>query len=245
MDTGVVIDLETTGIDSENHKIIEIGVIQFMVTEDGSAPAITNMYGGLEDPGEPLSDEIKKITGLEDQLLKGQAIDWPLIRSFLQQSSIVIAHNADFDRSFLQKRSELAGIDCHWACSMKHIDWHAHGYKTRALNYLAADHGFINPFAHRALFDCAATFRLIGPYFQELVERSYMKEYRVFATAAPFESKDKLKSRAYRWDNQKRVWFKNVMEDGIAGERQFLAEQVYPEADLHQELLITSEANSL
>ena len=238
MDRGIIIDLETTGIDCENDKIIEIGIIEFLVRDDGSAPSISNMYGALEDPGENLSEQVSKITGLEDYMLKGEKIDWVLVRSYLERSSIVIAHNADFDRSFLEKRSELKGLEPHWACSMKHIDWNAHGFKTRALNYLAADHGFVNSFAHRALFDCATTFRLIAPYFQELVSKSYMKEFRFYATAAPFASKDKLKERSYRWDTERRVWYKSVLEDSLDSERQFLSTQVYPGEDLHEEMLV-------
>lgn len=239
MDKGLIIDLETTGIDAENDKIIEIGIVEFVVSDEHSCPAITNMYGEVEDPKIPLSDEIKSITGLDDYMLQGRSIDWKRVRELIDSSAIVIAHNVDFDRGFLLKRPELAGIDPHWACSMKHIDWGKHGFKTRALNYLAADHGFVNAFAHRALFDCATTFRLITPYFGELVSKSYMKEFRVFATAAPFEAKDKLKSRSYRWDAAKRVWYKSVMEDTIEDERAFLASEVYRGADLHEEVIVT------
>lgn len=239
MDTGIIVDLETTGIDAEKDKIIEIGIIEFMVSGEHSCPVISNMYGALEDPKEQLSKDVKKITGLDDYMLKGQSIDWDLVRSYMERSAIVIAHNMDFDRGFLQRRKELEGLDPHWACSMKHIDWAAHGFKTRALNYLAADHGFVNSFAHRALFDCATTFRLVEPYFQELLAKSYMKEFRVFATAAPFEAKDKLKSRSYRWDAAKRVWYKSVMEDTIEDERNFLASEIYSGQDLHEEVIIS------
>ena len=238
MDTGIIVDLETTGIDPESDKIIEIGIIEFAVSGDCDKPAITNMYGAVEDPGEPLTDDIKRITGLDDYMLKGQSIDWGLVREIFERSSIVIAHNMEFDRSFLLRRQELLGLNPHWACSMKHIDWAKHGFKTRALNYLAADHGFVNSFAHRALFDCATTFRLLEPYFEELVSKSYMKEYKVFATSAPFESKDKLKARSYRWDAAKRVWFKNVMEDSIEGERDFLSNEVYSGAARHEEVIV-------
>ncbi len=235
MDYAVVLDLETTGINSETDHIIEIGLIEFGVGESGK-PEILNMYGGLEDPGQPLSAELQKLTGLNDAMLKGQKIDWDFVRGILERCSLVVAHNADFDRSFMQKRAEYSGLDLHWACSMKHIDWETKGFRTRALNYLAADHGFVNPFAHRALFDCATTFRIMEPYFPELVQRSYYREYRVLATHAPFETKDKLRTQRYRWDNQRRVWFKDVLEDQLALEREFLKAEVYTGMqDLHQE----------
>ncbi|MCX6128346.1 MAG: 3'-5' exonuclease [Proteobacteria bacterium] len=235
MDYGLVLDLETTGIDAETDRIIEIGLIEFGVGASGK-PEILNMYGGLEDPQQPLTPELQKLTGLHDEILKGQSIDWAMVRNFLERASIIVAHNAQFDRSFLQKRPEVLGFDRHWACSMKHIDWEAKGFRTRALNYLAADHGFVNSFAHRALFDCATTFRLVEPYFTELVQRSYLRELRVLATRAPFEMKDKLRQARYRWDNERRVWFKDILEDMLATERNFLMDEVYKGMqDLHQE----------
>ncbi len=236
VDYGLILDLETTGINPDEDAIIEIGVIEFVVRDGKAEPDLLNMYGALEDPGRPLTEEIKKLTGLDDSLLKGQAIAWEYIRSLLDRASLVIAHNASFDRSFIERRPELQGMTLHWACSMKHIDWREKGFKTRALNYLAADHGFVNAFAHRALFDCATTFRLITPYFQELVQRSYLKEFRVLAVQAPFEAKDKLKQKDYRWDPEKRVWFKDVLEDKLNPERDFLRTEIYPaQLDRHQE----------
>lgn len=234
MDIGLIVDIETTGIDSEKDEIIEIGILEFML-EAGKKPAITNMYSALEDPGFPLSSEIKKITGLDDALLKGQKIDWNFVRKLFSRSSIAIAHNMPFDRGFLVKREELSDLGTHWACSMKHIDWLGHGFKTRALNYLAADHGFVNAFAHRALFDCATTFRLISPYIQELVSRSFLKEYLILAHQAPFATKDKLKENQYRWDARGRVWTKEVFEDSLEQERAFLKSHIYSGEDTHEE----------
>jgi DNA polymerase-3 subunit epsilon len=226
MDFGLILDVETTGIDPEKDKIIEIGVLEFGVREDGR-PFITTMYGGVEDPGIPIPQEIQKLTGLTDDMVRGQAIDWNRVAELLRKSSLVVAHNASFDRAFVERRPELAGIKNHWACSLKHIDWEAKGFRTKALNYLAADHGFVNPFAHRALFDCATTFRIIESYFPELLNRSYLRQVRVSAFGAAFETKDILRNARYRWNAELRVWFKEVLEDGLEGERLFLRAEVY------------------
>src|SRR5256885_1990912 len=100
MDFGLIVDLETTGLDASKDKIIEIGIIEFGV-DAGMEPIVTRTYGALEDPGEPISPEVARITGIEDRHVKGLAIDWALVREFFARASIVIAHNADFDRGFL------------------------------------------------------------------------------------------------------------------------------------------------
>jgi DNA polymerase-3 subunit epsilon len=185
------------------------------------------MYSGVEDPGFNLSPEIVKLTGLTDEVLRNRQINWDLVRDLFAKSEIAIAHNASFDRSFLLKRPELAPLEIHWGCSVRHIEWHSKGFKTRALNYLAADHGFVNPFAHRALFDCATTFRLICPYIQEIIARSWDREVEVVAFQAPFEQKDKLRLRNYKWDPGERVWSKMIFEQQLAEERVFLEAEIY------------------
>lgn len=226
MDYGVVIDLETTGLDAGKDRIIEVGMLEF--TWDGQhAPVLTEIYGGLQDPKRPLTPEISALTGLTDEQLQGAEVDWERIRKALARSQLVVAHNAAFDAGFLANCGQLDGLKLHWACSSRHIDWKAHGFGTRALNYLAADHGFVNPFAHRAVFDCATTFRLIQPHMAEMVERSFATEYCVWAEGAPFESKDKLKERGYRWDAAQRVWSRVLTERELQEERDFLRTEVY------------------
>jgi DNA polymerase-3 subunit epsilon len=238
MDYGLIVDLETTGTDSQQDEIIEIGILEFGV-EDNKPPFVTNMYGAVAEPSQPLSPEIQRITGLDDDMLRGQTIDWNIVSRYFDRASLYVAHNADFDRAFLERQWGTTEWMGRWACSMRHIDWETHGFRTRSLNYLAADHGFVNPFAHRALFDCATTFRLIAPYFEELVARSYLKEVRILAVGTPIELKDKLKARRYRWDPQKRVWYKDVFEDRLAEERAFLAEEIYQGTPRHEEVVIT------
>ena len=118
---------------------------------------------------------------------------------------------------------------------MAHINWVEKGFKGRALTYLAADSGFLNPFPHRALFDCATTFKLIESRLEELLNKSRQKEYLISAIGAPFESKDKLKQRNYHWDVKQRVWKKRVLDSEIFKERLFLEEEVYKGISSHRE----------
>lgn len=238
MDFGLIVDLETTGTDPQKDQVIEVGIIEFGVTSgpDGSLRAdMISGYSSLQDPGQPLSPEITKLTGLTDGMVSGHRVDWDRVREMLSRASVVIAHNAAFDRGFLQRRPELAGVNPHWACSVKHINWRKHGFRTRALNYLAADHGFVNPFAHRALFDCATTFRLVAPYMEELIRRSYLREFLVVATGAPFETKDTLRQHGYRWNPEARVWARQMLEDELQEERAFLSAEVYKGEPRHRE----------
>lgn len=234
----IIVDIETTGLTASEHEIIEIGIIKFSHC-DFNNPIITSCYGGLAEPLGAITPEITKITGLTAQAVKGQAINWHLVAQLMADADLTIAHNASFDRSFLEAVPEVAGLWPRWACSMKHIDWQAHGSRTRALNYLACDQGFINPFAHRAVFDCATTYRLAAPHLRELYETSKLREFKIEALGAPFEVKDKLKQRGYRWDAEARVWFCHILENRLADERDFLSDQIYAGRPRHQELEVS------
>ncbi|MCX6110726.1 MAG: 3'-5' exonuclease [Proteobacteria bacterium] len=234
MNFGLIVDVETTGLDPVADKIIEIGLLEFC-WDEAVAPRVTRSYGSLHDPERPISADIIRITGLSDAVLAKQAINWEVVRDFFRRTSVVIAHNADFDRSFLLNSGQLDGLDRPWACSLRHIDWRRLHCGNLGLNYLAADHGFVNPFAHQALFDCATTFRLVAPHLSELLQRSSEKEYLVKAVGSPFESKDLLKQRGYRWDAQERVWSRVLGESALVEERQFLQEHVYKGRGSHHE----------
>ncbi len=236
----MIVDIETTGLSAEKDRIIEIGILEFAV-ESEENPVIMGCYGALEDPNIPLSDEIQRITGLQDRWLAGRKIDWNFVKETFSRASIAIAHNAEFDRSFLMRRPEISDEvnAIHWACSLRHIDWKKRCIATRSLTYLAAEHGFLNPFAHRAVFDCATTFKLIAPYLGELIQKSYEKEFRIFAVNAPFEAKDDLKFRGYKWDQMMRVWSTVIPESALEAERKFLSEVVYKGISSHQEQSIS------
>ena len=70
---GVVIDTETTGLDPDTSKIIEIGLVAFEYDPVSGQPIrVIGSYGGLEDPGHPLSKETTELTGITDAMVAGQ-----------------------------------------------------------------------------------------------------------------------------------------------------------------------------
>ena len=175
----------------------------------------------LSDTPRDIPLEVSRLTGISAQLTAGRSIPWNDLAERLTAATVVIAHHAEFERSFLRDFAR----DARWACSMTHIDWEAKGFRTRALNYLAADHGFVNPFPHRALTDCLTTFRLVTPYLAELLENRTMPMILVQAFGSAYETKDQLRERRYRWNPGDRVWEKTILgrPEKIADERAWLA----------------------
>ncbi len=101
----MAIDTETTGLSAGRDKIIEIGyVLARFDTVTGNICVVIERYSGLEDPGFPLSDAIKEITGIKDEDLAGQHFADDQIRAAIAKADLVVAHNAQFDRGFLDLR---------------------------------------------------------------------------------------------------------------------------------------------
>lgn len=242
--TGVVWDVETTGLDAETCDIIEVGAVKFEWDEEECelglkiiAPRMVAIYGGLRDPGKPIPPEITKITGITEKDVKGKSLSQNVLRSFVEGTDLHVAHNAQFDKAFLTKCPFFAGAEAApWACTIKHIDWAEKGFKSTSLPYLGCDSGFLNPFPHRAVFDCASTFRLMLPHFQELLQNHTQKLLRLYAWRAPIHTKDALKERRYFWDPLLKVWKKELIESKLESELQFLQGNVYGHANSGHEI---------
>ena len=156
---GVIIDTETTGLDHRKDEIIEIGVIAFTFDERGTIGDITGVYGGLQQPQNTIPAEITKITGITDEMVAGQFIDIPMLRSLIEPADLVIAHNARFDRPFCEAFSPMFSGKA-WACSNAEIDWASRGFEGTKLGYLIGQAGFFHN-GHRAVDDCFALLEIL------------------------------------------------------------------------------------
>lgn len=238
---GLVIDTETTGIDTAHDKVIELGFVAFEYDAgSGNIYRILHTYDGFEDPQEPLSEVVKKLTGIDDSMLKDQRLDDAEINDWLKKSSLIIAHNAAFDRAMLERRLP-AVEDTAWACTFADIDWQAEGIGSRKLDYIAYQLGYFFD-GHRAVNDAQATLHLLTHALpiskklamSELLISAREKKQRIFAIGAPFDKKDSLKERGYRWlptfscgTSKKGVWSLCVSESQADIEQKWLTEHVY------------------
>ena len=152
------LDLETTGLDVENNSPIEIAMklVEFKKTTGELISAVAQ-YESYNDPGFPIDEHIVKLTGISDEMVKGHLIDWDKVASLLSISQIAVAHNAKFDRSFIDK---YTNVEIVWACSQKDINWMERGFFKISLEMLCMWHGFYFG-AHRAMNDVNATINLL------------------------------------------------------------------------------------
>ncbi|MCE1226252.1 MAG: DNA polymerase III subunit epsilon [Geobacteraceae bacterium] len=236
---GLCLDTETTGLNQTEDKIIELGIVAFEYEPTtGEITRITGRYNGFEDPGHPLAKEIIEITGITDEMIKGQQLDDSTINQLAEQACLVIAHNAAFDRPFVEQRfPRFKTIP--WACTVTQIDWQAERLQARSLEYLLFKFGWcIN--AHRALDDAEGVLGLLleqlpisgNPVFKVLLENSAESITKLYAVNSPFDRKDLLKQRGYRWSDGSngtpKSWWISIPESREQEEFSYLATEIYP-----------------
>ena len=244
----LILDTETTGLDYKTEKIIELAMLAVDIDlQTGLPVGPVEIYEGFEDPGRPISPEITQLTGITDADVTGQHLNEAKVQDMVARADLIVAHNAAFDRPFVEARLEVFESKP-WACSFAGIDWKAQGRGSAKLEFLASECGLFYD-AHRAQVDCHAVLQvLLAPLkavktsgqvqvagasqtstgLLQLIASAQNPRTVLRATGSPFESKDKLKARGYRWDAEGRVWSCNLKsQEALDAECEWLKAQVY------------------
>jgi len=235
----LILDTETTGLDWRAESIIELAMLAVDVDlQTGLPVGEVEVYEDFEDPGRPIPPEIVKLTGITEKDVKGQSLNEAKIKDMVSRADLIVAHNAGFDRPFVENRLDVFEHKA-WACSFQGINWKAQGLGSAKLEFLCSEFGWFYD-AHRAQVDCHALLRVLSSPLQsdksegsstgllQLFKASENARTVVKAFGSPFETKDKLKARGYRWDAEARVWYTAVKSaEALDAEAEWLKSEVY------------------
>lgn len=165
-----VLDLEATGVDTRQARIIEVGLFRFEV--DGSATALVDR---LIDPGVALPTEVTKLTGIQpadlatdggdpsEVLAATRAAIWALVEDEIP----IVIYNATYDWPLLAAEFARHGLDALPSVPPailvdplvldRHVDRYRKGKGRGKLASVAAHYGVVLDGAHRAGADAGAT----------------------------------------------------------------------------------------
>lgn len=237
MKLGICLDFETTGLDPTRDEIIELAMLPFTYGLDGTIYEIHEPFQQFRQPSKPIPPEVVALTGITDEMVAGHNIDPAEVTSFVAPAVLVIAHNADFDRRFAERYCETFTTKA-WACSQSQIPWKEEGYEGTKLGYILAGCGFFHG-AHRAVDDCRAVVEILARPLSKsgvlgmakLLDAARSTTCRVWATGAPYDMKDSLKARGYRWNDgsngRMKAWYIDVFETVLETELAFLRTKIY------------------
>ena len=231
------LDVETTGLDLETNEIIEIAIklVEFNKST-GTLLNVIKKYESFNQPKEQINDEITKLTGITNEIVKDKSINWDKVGDILSYSQLIVAHNSKFDRPVLEKYFKTYKI---WACSQKDIDWYERGFTKENLEILSIWHGFYYD-SHRAVNDVNATINLLthkshkdkelNPIL-ELIENAKNPHYLVinrFPYNKDYVDIIKKRSRNYFYNSEDKSWriiLTNL--DEVESESLWLGENIY------------------
>lgn len=232
------LDFETTGFDTKEDRITEIGAVLW--DTDTNTPLhimSTFLYDSSYDEKftKDIVDMMKRVSGITPEILKEFGLTPGLGLTSLEfmfkkyKAEAIVAHNGNnYDRPILLSELVRCGMGadvlgkCLWIDTRSDLPFEVEP-DSRKLKHLALDCGFINPFAHRAVFDVLTMMRLFSQYPLDQVLSLAKQQSHVMRALVSFDKKDLAKAARYSWERLgelefKKMWVKLVKESLVEKE---------------------------
>ena len=217
-------DVETTGLDKIQDRVIEVGAILYST---GQKKCLESS-GYLVKSDVPVSEHITRLTGITQSAIDKFGYDshdaLEALLDLVAQADAFIGQNVKrFDKPILENWARREGLKVPeklWIDTTVDLP----GVKRKHLGYLAADHGFLNLFPHSALSDCQTVIKLAEFYdANKIIERAQSPEI-VLISHQKFENNADAKAREFAWNADYRIWWrvaKEMDKDEIVKEAPF------------------------
>lgn len=192
-ETFVVFDLETTGFNKEQDKIIEFGAVKIVNGE------VVDRFSQFVDPQMPIPPKITELTSITDQDVKGAKTIEEVLPAFMNfaQGSILVAHNASFDVGFIKNKASKLDMKVeHTVLDTVELSRTLFPHLSRhKLNTIAKHLGVSLDNHHRAVDDAEATAEIFLKCIPLLEEEGVKNLTDINELAT--RKVDKKKLRAY------------------------------------------------
>lgn len=213
----LIFDLECTGLEPDEHQIIEVGYVLWSVEHRTVLECYSSLLFAESNDAEPFN-------AIPVQVLRGSAgvdasIVWEILAGAARQADCVVAHSAPFDRSFVDaetgKNEGLSEtleplLKLPWLCTIEDLVWPIIP-ASRSLVNIALAHGVAVICAHRAINDCLLLARLFER-IEDIDDRLHLAMQRAarpkarFIARTAYKDKDLVKAAGFHWDGT--VWFR-------------------------------------
>ena len=180
MDSYVVFDIETTGFNSVNDRIIEIGAVRVVEGE------IKETFSEFVNPERPIPYKITQLTTITDDMVKDAGTIEEILPQFLKfcEGSVLVAHNAGFDTGFIRENAKRLNLPYDHTvvdtlglarCLMGHLGKFTLDNICKHLNIILETH-------HRAVDDATATGKIFVEFISMLKEKDITPQFYTWSS---------------------------------------------------------------
>lgn len=209
-----ILDTETTGLDPIKDRCVEVAVMLYDVKYAQPVVSFASLLRGE-------SNEAFAVNGIPQEMLpemRDPELVWRAVRWVIDPAEVVLAHNAEFDRQF------VPDLGKNFVCTEEDIVWPGSqkGGRGGSLANLALRLGLGVASAHRAMADVDTLSRILtrlaeqGHDLETLIIRA-MRPKATFHSLAPFEQKDIVKGAGFRWDPDRKIWWRRMAVEDAKG----------------------------
>jgi len=174
-----VLDLETTGLSKNRHRITEIAAVKY------NGRRKVGEFHSLINPECKIPRFITKLTGIDDELVKDAPIISKILPEFIDflGSSTIIAHNASFDYGFINYNVLL---HLHYnflnetLCTRKLANRLLPDLPSKRLSCVCEHFDLVNERAHRAMSDVKVTSKIFKIFLSMMKKQDIKTKKEIF-----------------------------------------------------------------
>ena len=207
----LILDTETTGLDPQRDRCIEIGAVLFDLPRRSVLSQVSLLLPCDQNPAQA-------VNGIEPALTQQpqpwqQGLQW--FEALLASADLVVAHNAAFDRQWFGI-APLPPIHKPWLCTMEDIRWPAERRlrSNPSVRDLALAYSVPVWAAHRALTDCiylAQVFERCADL--ETLLQQGLEPRRLYRARVSYEERHRAREAGFRWnDPVSGAWTRRLSE---------------------------------
>lgn len=228
------IDLETSGLQLDS-SILEVACVLY----DTDLKSVFRSWCSLVwDPlYPPPFEDALRVNGLRVEELQKHGIHptecIKTILKYVEMCDVLIGHNAiGFDKPVLDNAFTKYGFSCiskTWLDSRTDFEY-PQSTTSKRLVHLAVDHDCYIPRAHKALFDVYMMLDIVSHYdVSKALERSGSPIIKIECCPNDMSKNGELKKNRYRWNPDKKVWWKEIREVDFDKERSSVSVTIWRE----------------
>jgi len=191
--TFVAFDTETTGLWAPSNRIVEIGGVKFRLDDDR-----TESFQSLVNPERPIPEDVIPIHGITDEMVAVAEPIKPVLERFFQfcgSDSVLIAHNAPFDISFIYFEMDRCALKADTGQILDTVDIYRRffpGLPAYSLEALSKHFGITESQQHRALADAELVHGLFRHAIDHIPPIPGMTELKTTVTVHDLSSWEAL-----------------------------------------------------